>query len=182
MAGTVSWISFAPVKGMRVQALDEVELTSLGVPGDRAFFLADDKGAMVNGKRLGSLMEVVPEHDPLAGTLSLRFPDGSEVGGEVITGAPETVTFFGNEETARPVAGQFSAAISEHVGQELRLMASPEGRGGVDRGKVGRGDPARGRFTRTVAGGRPGFQLRRNPPGPWPGTRIRGRSTSGDSG
>ena len=83
MAGTVSWISIAPVKGMRIQSLDQVELNSLGVPGDRAFFLADESGAMVNGKRLGSLMQVVPEHDSVAGTLALVFPDGSKVSGTV---------------------------------------------------------------------------------------------------
>ena len=137
MAGTVSWISIAPVKGMRIQSLEKVELNSLGVPGDRAFFLADESGAMVNGKRLGSLMQVDPEHDPVAGTLTLRFPDGSRVSGTVEAGQPEPVTFFGNEEMAQPITGEFSAAISAHVGQELRLMKSPEERGGVDRGKWG---------------------------------------------
>jgi uncharacterized protein YcbX len=82
-------------------------------------------------------MQVTPEHDQVAGTLTLRFPDGSTVSGEVEAGAPEPVTFFGNEEMAQPLAGEFSAAISAHVRQELRLMKSPEGRGGVDRGKWG---------------------------------------------
>ena len=137
MAGTVSWISFAPVKGMRVKALERVELTRDGVPGDRAFFLTDPEGAMVNGKRFGSLMEVVPIHDRERGTLSLGFPDGSAVEGEVKLGEPEAVTFFGQPESARPVAGDFSAAISGHTGADLRLMAAPEGRPGVDRGKWG---------------------------------------------
>ncbi len=35
MAGTISWISIAPVKGMRIQALDAAQLTADGVPGDR---------------------------------------------------------------------------------------------------------------------------------------------------
>lgn len=137
MAGTVSWISIAPVKGMRIQAMEQVDLRSDGVPGDRAFFLVDDKGAMVNGKRFGALMEVVPQHDPAAGTLSLTFPDGTTTEGSVELGDPEQVTFFGQEETALPVAGEFSAAISGHAGQQLRLMARPEGNAAVDRGKWG---------------------------------------------
>jgi uncharacterized protein YcbX len=137
MDPTIAWINFAPVKGMRVQPLESVALTSDGVPGDRAFFLADPEGAMVNGKRFGSLMEVIPLHDRKAGSLALTFPDGSTVRGKVALGEPEAVTFFGQPEMARPVGGEFSAAISEHTGADLRLMASPEGRSGVDRGRWG---------------------------------------------
>jgi len=137
MEGTVSWISIAPVKGMRVQSLDLVELTRDGVPGDRAFFVADAEGAMVNGKRHGSLMEVVPSHDPGNGRLALAFPDGTTVEEGLVLGEPLPVTFFGQPETARPVGGGFSAAISAHTGADLRLMAQPEGRPGVDRGKWG---------------------------------------------
>lgn len=137
MDGTISWISIAPVKGMRVQSLDEVELTSEGIPGDRAFILVDAKGAMVNGKRFGALMEIVPLHDRVNGTLSLGFPDGGVVDEMVELGEPEPVTFYGQPEMARPVAGPFSQAISDHAGADLRLMASPDGRAGVDRGKWG---------------------------------------------
>ncbi len=137
MAGTVAWISMAPVKGMRILGRDRVELTPDGVPGDRAFFVVDASGAMVNGKRFGSLMEIVPDHDRAKGRLSLTFPDGSVVEGEVGSGQPEPVTFFGQPESARPVTGGFSAAISAHTGADLRLMVRPEGRAGVDRGRWG---------------------------------------------
>ncbi len=137
MVGTVSWINFAPVKGMRVQSLEAVELSSDGVPGDRAFVLVDSKGAMVNGKRFGSLMELVPEFDRAESRLRVTFPDGTTVDDRIEHGEPEAITFFGNGERARPVSGELSAAISAHVGADLRLMARPEGRAGVDRGKWG---------------------------------------------
>jgi len=137
MAATVSWINFAPVKGMRVQPLEAVELTAEGVPGDRDFILIGGDGAMVNGKRHGALMEILPTHDRAAGILSLDFPDGSTVVAEVELGPPEAITFFGQPEKARPVSGPFSTAISDHAGAALRLMARPEGRPGVDRGKWG---------------------------------------------
>jgi uncharacterized protein YcbX len=134
---TVAWISVTPVKGLRLQQRDEVELTRDGVPGDRAFFLVDERGAMVSATRVGPLVAVVPEHDAEAGTLSLRFPDGREVAGAVDLGAPEDVRFGGLDLHARPVRGTFSEALSEHCGRPLRMFASPPERPGVDRGRAG---------------------------------------------
>lgn len=137
MPARVAWISFTPVKGLRVQELRETHLTEQGIPGDRAFFLVGEDGRMVNAKRLGALLTVVAEHDAAAGRLALRFPDGSEVAGEVALGDPEPVRFFGLALHARPVAGPFDAALSEHAGTPLRLVAAPPERSGVDRGADG---------------------------------------------
>ena len=85
MAGVpprVAWISFTPVKGLRLRQLDEADVTEDGIPGDRAFFLVDADGTMVNAKRLGALVTVVADHDAAAGRLALRFPDGREVAGD----------------------------------------------------------------------------------------------------
>jgi uncharacterized protein len=136
----VAWISFTPVKGLRIRPLEEAELTVDGIPGDRAFFLVDAQGAMANGKRHGALLAVVAEHDADAGRLTLRFPDGREVVGDVELGKPERVRFFDRKLRARPVAGPFSAALSAHAGAPLRLVAAPGGRDGflgVDRGHAG---------------------------------------------
>jgi uncharacterized protein len=137
MAGTVAWISVTPVKGLRLQHRDEVELTEHGVPGDRAFFVVDERGAMVSATRLGPLVAVVPGHDPQSGELTLRFPGGDEVEGPVELGEPEEVRFSRLGLRARPVLGPFSAALSEHCGKPLRLFATPPERPGVDRGRVG---------------------------------------------
>ncbi|HET8537574.1 MAG TPA: MOSC domain-containing protein [Solirubrobacteraceae bacterium] len=134
---TVAWIAMTPVKGVRLHNVDAVELGVKGIPGDRAFFLADDSGRMISGTRLGPLVAVVAEHDAAAGTLSLRFPDGRVVAGEVALGAPEQVGFFGLTLDARPVTGDFSAALSEQCGQPLRLFEMPPQRGGIDRGNEG---------------------------------------------
>jgi len=126
-----------PVKGLRLRHVDEAQLGFDGVTGDRAFFLVDEDRRMVSGTRLGSLVAVVPEHDPAAGTLSLRFPHDRVVAGDVELGEPEQVGFYDETLEARPVAGGFSAALSEHCGRALRLFAAPPGRGGVDRGPDG---------------------------------------------
>jgi uncharacterized protein YcbX len=122
---------------MRLLPRDEVTLTEDGVPGDRAFFLVDERGAMVSATRLGPLVAVVPEHDADAGTLALSFPDGEQVAGEIDLGALEDVRFGGLNMRARPVLGAFSAALSEHCGMPLRMFASPPERSGLDRGRIG---------------------------------------------
>jgi uncharacterized protein YcbX len=137
VSAAIAWISTTPVKGLRMQQRDEVELTEDGVPGDRALFLVDERGAMVSATRLGPLVAVVPEHDAGAGTLSLRFPSGEEVAGPVELGEPEDVRFYGLNLLARPVLGAFSAALSEQCGVSLRLVAAPADRPGVDRGRDG---------------------------------------------
>jgi uncharacterized protein len=138
MPGAVAWIAHTPVKGLRLQHRDEAQLTEAGIPGDRAFFIVDERGAMVSATRIGPLVSVVADHDAEAGTLALRFPDGAEVAGRVDLGEREPVRFGGLNMSASPVLGDFSAALSEHCGNgRLRLFASPPERGGLDRGRIG---------------------------------------------
>src|SRR5919204_4783354 len=137
MTATVAWVSFTPVKGLRLQERSEAQLTEDGIPGDRAFFLVDERGEMVSATRIGPLLAVVPDHDAGAGTLSLRFPDGSTVAGPVELDGVETVGFYDEQLRAHPVVGAFSAALSQHCGRPLRLFASPADRPGVDRGRSG---------------------------------------------
>lgn len=137
MDASIAWISFAPVKGTRLRQREEVRLTEDGVPGDRAFFLVGEDGALVNGKRVGPLTTVVADHDPEAGTLALDFPGGGRTAGAVELGEPEQVRFHGLALRARPVRGDFSAALSEHCGTPLRLFAAPPERTAVDRGRIG---------------------------------------------
>jgi uncharacterized protein len=133
----VAWIAMTPVKGLRLHTVEEAQLGVDGLEGDRAFFLADQDGRMVSGTRLGRLVAVVAEHDPGAATLSLRFPGDRVVAGEVGLGPPERIDFFGEALDARPVAGAFSEALSEHCDQALRLFAADPRRPGVDRGREG---------------------------------------------
>ena len=128
----------APVKGLRLEQRSDVLVTETGIPGDRAFFIVDERtGAMVSATRLGPLVSVIPSHDAEAGTLTLRFPDGAEVGGPVELGAPEPVDFDGRRLSAPPVLGGFSAALAEHCALPLRLFAAPAGGAALDRGPEG---------------------------------------------
>jgi len=133
----VAWISFTPVKGLRLQQLEDTLVTPDGIPGDRAFFLVDGDGTMVNAKRLGPLLTVRADYDGDAGRLALRFPDGHDVAGAVELDDPVPVRFYRMTLQARPLRGDFSAALSEHAGASLRLVAAPAARTGVDRGREG---------------------------------------------
>ena len=133
----VAWISVTPVKGLRLLPREEVMLTEDGVPGDRAFFLVDERNAMVSVTRLGPLAAVVPEHDVDAGTLALGFPGDRRVAADVDLGEPEAVTFYGLNLQARPVLGPFAEALSAHCEKPVRLFAAPRERPGVDRGRDG---------------------------------------------
>jgi uncharacterized protein YcbX len=137
VAATVSWIAYTPVKGLRLQHRDETELTADGVPGDRSFFLVDERRKMVSATRVGALVAVVGAYDEPAGALALTFPDGHRVGAPVELGELEDVRFHGLGLRARPVLGPFSDALSQHCGVRLRMFASPPERPGVDRGRDG---------------------------------------------
>src|SRR4051794_21072273 len=110
---SVTRISIAPVKGLSLHHPDAVELRRDGVPGDRAFFLVDERNDMVSATRLGPLVPATAEHAPEANPLALRFADGAQLHDEIVLDPVERVRFFGLELEAEPVAGGFSAALSE---------------------------------------------------------------------
>ncbi len=136
-AGRVAWISLAPVKGLALVAREEARLDTFGVADNRRFYLVDGGGRMVNGKRLGCLVQVRPEWDEEEGVLSLRFPGGHAVSGRVVVGERVTTDFFGRPVAGRLVEGPWSQALSEHAGRPLRLVQVERPGDGPDRGRRG---------------------------------------------
>jgi MOSC domain-containing protein len=120
-----------PVKGMRIREVESIDLSKTGARGNRAFYVVDDRGRMVNGKVVRNLQVVTPDYDPDADHLTLTFPDGTRVEGRVARGDRIDTRFFGQEEHVPEVIGPWAAAISEFFGRPLRLVASPTA---VDRG------------------------------------------------
>jgi uncharacterized protein YcbX len=92
---------------------------------------------MVNGKRVGALQSVEAAHEPGSSALTLVFPGRAALSGSVELGVAESVRFYGLTLHARPLLGEFSAALSEHCGVPLRLFAAPPDRTGIDRGRDG---------------------------------------------
>jgi len=131
----VSWISFTPVKATKVHHLDEVDLLESGPKGDRRFYLVNEQGRLVSNKDHGPLQLVHAEYDEGADVLSMRFPDGDVVAGEVERGDEVTTTFHRRPRAARLVVGPWAQALSDLAGAPIRLVEPPTT--GPDRGRSG---------------------------------------------
>ena len=134
MAGSVAWITYAPVKGLRLRGVDEVELGSTGAPGDRRFHLVAEDGRLINGKFASGLFQVSAESDPEGMSLTLHLPGGSTLQEEVELGDAIETSFYGRPVRGRVVNGSFAAALSGLAGMQLRLVRVEEPGAGCDRG------------------------------------------------
>lgn len=132
----MAWISVAPVKGLGLVHPAVVELGRGGVTANRAFYLVDEHGQMVNGKRLGSLVAIAPAYDTAQETLTLAFPDRTVVAGHVTLGGEVTTSFFGRPVSGRVVEGRWSMALSAYAGRPLTLVKIVHPGDGVDRGSA----------------------------------------------
>jgi uncharacterized protein len=134
---SVAWLSVAPVKALRVQEVAEIELDHHGARGDRRFVITDSRSHLVNGKSLSALVQVVAESAPPYTSLTLRFPDGRVVSGEVELGVPRTMVAYGAQRVVRPVVGPWSEALSAWAGTDLRVVQPHKAGDGVDRRRQG---------------------------------------------
>jgi MOSC domain-containing protein len=134
MRGSVAWITIAPVKSLALVHRDEVELEPFGVRENRRFYLVDDNGRMINGKVVGSLVQVVPDYDEEEERLALQLPGGDVVAGDLAVGESLTTSFFGRPVAGRIVDGPWSKALSDLAGRSLRLLRTEEPGHGADRG------------------------------------------------
>lgn len=132
----VTGLAITPVKGTRLHRVDSIELERSGVRLNRRFFLIDQRDRMVNGKRLGDLGGVVAEYSEPERRLSLELPGGQTVQGEVRLGAQLSARLHSRTAKARVVEGPWASALSELVGEPLRLLEAGEA-GAVDRGARG---------------------------------------------
>jgi len=131
--GRVAWIAVAPVKGLALQEREEVLLEPFGVRDNRRFYLIDGEGRLVNGKRLGRLVQVRADYDGAGEILALRFPEGRTVAGRVALGEPVQSDFFGRPVCGRLAEGPWTEALARYAGLELRLVQTEPGQG-PDRG------------------------------------------------
>jgi uncharacterized protein YcbX len=125
----VARINVTPVKGLGLQHPDEVELTERGVESNRRFYLISG-WVLYNGKNHGPLVRVAAATEN--GRLSLRFPDGTEVAGDVELGEAITTNFWGRPVAGRVVGGPWAEAISAYAGEPLQLVRTDEPGTGTD--------------------------------------------------
>ena len=130
----VSDLAIAPVKGLRLMRMDELEIGPTGPAGDRAFVVVDDQHALMQTSRTPTLLQVAQRWDPGSGELALRFADGSEVAAVPRPDQPiSTGLYDGRRVSGRLVPGPHSEALSDHLDRRVWLVA-------LDRTEVGADD------------------------------------------
>jgi uncharacterized protein YcbX len=130
---TVSWLTIAPVKGLRLRSLDAVRIDRIGVAEDRRFYLIDSAGDRVGALEFATLLSIEADCDAAGERLTLRLPSGEVVDGQVELGEAVTTSFFGRPVPGHVVVGPWSDAISGVAGHPLRLARTDEPGVGVDR-------------------------------------------------
>jgi uncharacterized protein YcbX len=129
----VAALALAPVKGLRLVGVDAVDIRPAGPAGDRAFHLREPDGTIALTMRNPSLVQIVPAWDAERGELALEFPDGTRVAGPVQCGAPVTTAYYdGRPVAGHRVEGPFAAALSEHAGHPIELVARADDETGAD--------------------------------------------------
>jgi uncharacterized protein len=128
MMKTVARISVTPVKGFALLHPDEVELTRIGVVGDRWFVLVD-----ADGKRLRSSLTAWPiavsgSYDAEGERLSIRFPDGAVVEDSALGSGPVREWNFhgGTRRRGRVVEGEWNDRLSALAGHDVRIVRPEE--------------------------------------------------------
>jgi hypothetical protein len=134
---TVAGLAATPVKGLRIGVHSSLRLERGHIAGDRLFYLVDDRGRLVNGKRAAGLQTLTADYDERVRVLTIGFPAGERVEAPVELGAKLQTRFYSDEREARLVNGPFAQAISEHLGFAVRLVAPADGGAAPDRGAAG---------------------------------------------
>ena len=118
-----------------MHSVDEVDLLESGPKGDRRFYFIGERGRLINDEDCGALQLVCAEYDDGIDELTLRFDDGLVVTAPVERGEEVETIFHRRPRTARLVRGPWAEAVSNLVGQDVRLV-EPAHRA-PDRGRSG---------------------------------------------
>ncbi|MEP6680424.1 MAG: MOSC domain-containing protein [Chloroflexota bacterium] len=133
---TVSRLSVTPVRGLALLHPDSVRLEQIGVLDDRRYSLLTPDRRLFDGTKDGTLVQIRAELEHEPERLSLSFPGGSMVAGEVALGEIEEVEVHERALAVRPVIGPWAEAISGFVGRQLRLVRAERSGTKPDRSPV----------------------------------------------
>ena len=125
-------INVTPVKSLRLQHPDEIELEPDGAREDRRFLLVDDGNRLYNGKRDTTLVRAGASWDPGTRVLEVTMPDGTVLRDEVIPRAQAIVDVYGRPVRGRAVEGPWADAFSDLVGRSLTLVERDNGAWATD--------------------------------------------------
>jgi uncharacterized protein YcbX len=132
----VAGLAIAPVKGLALVAVDEVEIGPHGVDEDRRFFMLDPRGDVVTLRRHPQLAPVRPAWRAAERVLTLALPDGEAVEAEVVLGEPAAARLYDKDRVGHEVRGPFSEALSAVAGERIRLVHADAAGTGWDEAPV----------------------------------------------
>ena len=133
MAGArLTRINVTPVKSLRLDHPEEIELLPEGAREDRRFLLVDDCGRLYNGKRDTTLVRTGASWDPASRRLALTLADGSVVEDEIGDGASMLVDVYGRRLRGRVAQGPWADALSDLAGRTLTLVEREDGAWATD--------------------------------------------------
>ena len=128
----VARINVTPVKSLRLQHPDEVELVADGAVEDRRFLLVDDGRRLYNGKRDMSLVRASASWDPVSRVLGMALPGGERLESEVARREATLVEVYGRQVRGHVVNGPFADALSDLAGRSLALVERDDGAWATD--------------------------------------------------
>jgi hypothetical protein len=119
-----------------MHSVDEIDLLESGPKGDRRFYFIGEGGRLINDEDCSALQLVRAEYDDATDELTLRFDGGDVLSAPVERGEEVETIFHRRPRTARLVRGPWAEAVSELVGEDVRLVEPPHcapdrGRGGA---------------------------------------------------
>ena len=123
----VARINVTPVKSLRLNHPEEIELVPDGAREDRRFLLIDAGRRLYNGKRDTTLCRTGASWDARSRQLEVSLFDGTTVDGEVPVGSATVVEVYGRPLRARLVEGPWADALSDLVGRSLTLVERDDG-------------------------------------------------------
>jgi uncharacterized protein YcbX len=131
VSAAVVQLAIAPVKGLQVTAVDELDIGPTGPAGDRAFLVVDADNGLLLTTRTPALLQVAARWED--GVLALTFPDGRRVAAVPEPGErAETENYEGRRIAGRLVDGELAQALSEHLQRPVRLLARDVADRGAD--------------------------------------------------
>jgi uncharacterized protein YcbX len=128
---TLARINVTPVKGTALLHPERAELTSIGIPGNRRYWLIDERGALFSGSDHGPLVAVRAETD--GDRLRVTFPDGGRAEADATRTSDAVITdFYGRAVPGRVVDGPLSEAWSAYVDAPVRFVRGDRDGDGPD--------------------------------------------------
>lgn len=133
----VAALRVAPVKGLGTVMPSSVWIDRDGVAADRRVLLLDQAGSIITLRSHPQLVQVVPDLDLDAGTLTVTLPDGSRATSPLESARDEvSAHLYGKDRLGRVMPGDVADALSDVAGEPVRVVVARETGVGWDEGPV----------------------------------------------